>query len=922
MTDIINYFSLTLKQQENILDGITLYEPIDTSTLEKLINSNLLKKTFNNPVSKKLYSTEKSHLIHYRDIIENGKAVVKYDKYKNNPFGRSNPKGALGLFSIRREIRHTLAKDEFEDVDIDNAHPHVQMQILNANNIDCDLLKSYSSNREDWFNIVRDAYKIGDRRDVKEKKGLFKDIPKNLFIRILYGGGIWKWKKDWGIPESYKTPQKLLDFIAEVDRISKVIVDANPELVDIVKKVKIQQGKIDADGFYTQTEKEIKEQKKKVKFNLNGSVCSFFLQEKEVLILEHIFKYCVSKEYIKDNIAVLCADGIMIQKKYYKPSLLKELEILVKLKTGFELKFSNKAMDEDYLEVLDKHLIFDLYTPTFTTGLLANYFKTIYSNKYINVAGSLYNYNGLVWKKENDKKNAKLHNFVDTTFYNHLISYISKHIEKQTKKIIALGVKVDDAEHLALVNAEKMVLGKMSEFLQNVNASLRTIKKRKEIVEDIINKISCSYIEFDNDAHLLAFENKIFSLKTNSWVEPTHSQYISITTGWDWCDYSDVELKVEMNKILDSILPIKEVRKYYLTALSTGLFGQQIQKIFVASGIGGNGKSVLNGLMISATGDYGYTLPSSVLLGAIKDGANPAIANLNKKRFGLTSEPNGKKKICSATLKEITGNSKINSRGLYSDNCDVYLFLSLFLECNKIPDIDEVGVGVERRFDVFDFVSRFVESNKYNEFSQEEIKKQHIFIGNPYYTTPEFKVKYRQALVEILFEHFKVFRENNYQFPEKPKECKAKEKDYLMNSDEIYSWFGSYYEKCDENLYEKVFVSDLYDIFKSSDYFFNMAKEAKRILNKNKFETMINDSLFLKAIIQPAGKYCKETKDGKSKKQSKAFIVNFRRIPEEIDVSIEKNPDFGFVSDLEDVETDETDEEVNSLTSINPLDKM
>jgi hypothetical protein len=103
-----------------------------------------------------------------------------------------------------------------------------------------------------------------------------------------------------------------------------------------------------------------------------------------------------------------------------------------------------------------------------------------------------------------------------------------------------------------------------------------------------------------------------------------------------------------------------------------------------------------------------------------------------------------------------------------------------------------------------------------------------------------------------------------------------------------------------------------------------MAKEAKRNLNKSKFETMLNDNLFLKAIIQPAGQYWKASKDTKSKKQSKAFIVNYRRIPEEIDAPIKINPDSGFVSDLEDVETetDETDEEVNSLTSINPLDKM
>jgi phage/plasmid-associated DNA primase len=275
---------------------------------------------------------------------------------------------------------------------------------------------------------------------------------------------------------------------------------------------------------------------------------------------------------------------------------------------------------------------------------------------------------------------------------------------------------------------------------------------------------------------------------------------------------------------------------------------------------------------MSAAGNYGYTLPSSVLLGAVKDGANPAIANMSKKRFCLASEPNGKKKICSATLKEITGNAKMNSRGLYSDNTDVILQLSLFLECNKVPDIDEVGVGVERRFDMFDFISRFVEPNKYSEFTEEEIKSQHIFIGNPYYITDPFKVKYRQALIEILLEYFKIFRENNYQFPEKPKECKEKAKQYLANSDEIYSWFCSYYQKCDEGEENIFFVDDLYDIIKCSQFFELMTKEAKRNFNITKFKSMVNENIFLKAIIKEPRTYYKGVR------QTKQYIINYKKI--------------------------------------------
>jgi hypothetical protein len=40
--------------------------------------------------------------------------------------------------------------------------------------------------------------------------------------------------------------------------------------------------------------------------------------------------------------------------------------------------------------------------------------------------------------------------------------------------------------------------------------------------------------------------------------------------------------------------------------LSTGLYGQQIENFFVATGIGGNGKSLLNSQMMETVENYGF----------------------------------------------------------------------------------------------------------------------------------------------------------------------------------------------------------------------------------------------------------------------------------------------------------------------------
>lgn len=866
-----NFFNITLsnKNNKNILDGITLYEPVDLSILDKLINSTLLKESFNNPMCQKLYQNEKQQLIKYKNLIENGRAKINYKRCNNNPYGRSNPLNGLGLFSIRREIRHTLASSTFEDVDIDNCHPVLLQQTMINNNYKCEILTDYIENRQKWFKTVQKHYKINELESVKINPNLLKDISKNLFIRLLFSGTVNEWKKDNKIDMDISDHTNIKAFENEIKSLNKIIVKNNSELVDIIKNIKIDQKKMDIDGFKIQTKEEKEQNKPKQLYNINGSVSSYFLQEKEITILSNIFKFCKDNKYIKDDNCVLCADGLMIEKHLYKPQLLTQLKEYIKKNTGYELNFSNKAMDQGYNKILDKNLNFDLYRPMFTTGLLADYFKVIYANKFINVNGNIYNYNGVFWKLEEDKKDANLHNFVDKQYHNHLLNYITSLISKQNTKINEVQAE-NETNNDAKLTALKDELELMTKFLTNINYFLRTVKKRKELVEDIKNKLTCNYVEFDKNPFYLVFNNKIYDLQNKSWVEPEYNQYLSLNTGWDWCDYYNEDEITELNLIIDSIFPSKSVKDHYLMALSTGLYGQQIEKIFIATGRGGNGKSLINGLMMTAVGSYGYKLPSNVLLNEIKEGANPAVANMNNKRFILTQEPDANKRICGSTLKEITGDPVLNCRTLYSTKTTCKLLLSLFLECNDLPKLDEINDGITRRIDTTPFISKFVESSIYNQYSEEEKINDNIRLGNPFYKTDEFKHKYKQALMTILFNYFDEFKNNNFQFNESPQECKNIAVDYMATSDDIYSWFCEYYEKSEEPTF--LYYDDLFETFTTSSYYQNMSKKDKREYNLKQFTTKINNNIFMKEFLK-----LRDTTYNKIK-HKKPYIISYKRI--------------------------------------------
>lgn len=318
--------NLTLESQSCEIDGITLYEPININTLDKLLKSDLLKTTFHNPIcNTKFEGGELEQLTNYKKLIKNGKAEVKYNKVQNMVFGRVHPKNALGLFNIRRELRHTLAKERMVDIDIENCHPVILYQICKANKLDCDYLEEYVLNRQKYLDEVMTTYNVD------------RDTAKKLFIQLMYFGGFESWAEKCNIKQ--QPTKMILRFKKEIQEIGKIIADSNDEIKKAVKKRK--------------------EEQKTKDYNEVGTTVSYYLQEIECRILEAIYLYCVNNKIIKNNIAVLCADGLMILKEDYKPSLLSDFSNLIKDKFNFELKFTQKEMNQDYLNILDDHLLSD-----------------------------------------------------------------------------------------------------------------------------------------------------------------------------------------------------------------------------------------------------------------------------------------------------------------------------------------------------------------------------------------------------------------------------------------------------------------------------------------------------------------------------------------------------------------------------------
>ena len=63
---------------------------------------------------------------------------------------------------------------------------------------------------------------------------------------------------------------------------------------------------------------------------------------------------------------------------------------------------------------------------------------------------------------------------------------------------------------------------------------MRQTTDRNLIISDIVKFVSNNHIEFDNNPYLFAFENAVFDLNQNKFIEPSPSQHITKTSGYSY----------------------------------------------------------------------------------------------------------------------------------------------------------------------------------------------------------------------------------------------------------------------------------------------------------------------------------------------------------------------------------------------------
>jgi hypothetical protein len=351
-------------------------------------------------------------------------------------------------------------------------------------------------------------------------------------------------------------------------------------------------------------------------------------------------------------------------------------------------------------------------------------------------------------------------------------------------------------------------------------------------------------IKFDNIDYLYHFKNTTFDLTNLTFRDRKKEDYCTMFA----CELKDRnEEKVKLwDEIINSIfINNNEVKETYLNVIINSFSGRVLQKFIMFNGKGSNGKSMLDNCFKVLHGDYYYKGKCTDLCQPSKSGSNPSLANCNKKRFCVYTEPNEKEQLQISTIKDLTGEDSINARKNFSNDTNCKMGGIKLLECNKrLKLAGDTGYATIRRILDFLFKASFKTKDGITELDtpyHPVDNPEGYQMANPEYETNEWREEHCSDLFHYLYD-FMVKNNKNYSNMsdfDVCKEVKDRSNNYILDSNDFLGFIHQY---CTPAKGKFVQVKDIKEEIECDYENFNLlSKKEKRNLTVPKLKKRLEE---------------------------------------------------------------------------------
>ncbi len=521
--------------------------------------------------------------------------------------------------------------------------------------------------------------------------------------------------------------------------------------------------------------------------------------------------------------------------------------------------YSRESNNQNYIKInKNKHgCMLDL--EIYNEDVLKKYFLESFGDNIICCKQVIYVYHNNKWKI--DKKGSIIKTFI-LDIIKELYKEIIDECNDNFRQALSRGKEGDDDAKM-WKKKEDLFYKYMCGFGNTKINNLWGIIGDKILLNNYDEDI------FDTNGLIFAFSNIAYDFTINDFREITKFDYVFMNTKREWIEPTEDQYNT-IKKIIEDIFPDEEDRKSYISILKSGLIGLQLHNFIVASGSGGNGKTVINDLFKVLLGDYFRNSNLTLLTKEVKT-ESPALTTIHNVRFLKFTEPdNGAlEQLRLSNIKMITGESTAQVRGLYQDCWDMSFKNTTIIECNTLPNINFEGNDAEaRRFIVVKFKSKFTTDEDLLNIENGDYK-----LANKLYTQEDWRLEYRCALFKYIIDNTKENTDHTDIYI--TRDSKIATQDWFNQNNTFYNWFIDIYSYKEGSV---VGMKELFNKYKEGDLYGNITRaERKKITYKYFHEQLIKSKL---KNINPKIKWLEKDQYFNNKKINALSIGNYALIRE------------------------------------------
>lgn len=697
-------------------------------------------------------------------------------------WGRTNPANNLSLNIMHRPTRHALCDSIYADKDMQNAHVSFLCQTFkDRTDVDISALQDYNSDPKKWRGDLAIHHGLDPVKD--------KDVTKQLFIRVLFGGTYEQWINDFDINKNIKPSEQhplVLKIENQLGKVRELFFEANPQLAkDMIKH--------DPKKYKCSTQ-------------LKRSLLAIALQTLERWIMESCVQFLIDEKGFDLEDIVPCQDGMMILKHLDYAGIEADFEKVTFETFGLSIGWVDKAFDEA-IEIPDGIIerTLEQWNELITDDGLAHYLLAIHGDR-IKYKRSLEHSADALYIFDGERKRWFLESSKNPPTLLNLISKIHPILRQE-------------------INTDSSLSEKEIKLLQTKALILLSTTGGERILKKILSNAQWCDCGFDKVPYYLGFENGFLDLRTHTFEEYREDVYITISTGYDYVqpDYENNEqdriYRDELANIFDMMFTTTEETIYYLQIMASGLDAINYQYIWFFEGAGGNGKSMGVKLNETVLGNAMYKASSGSILTVDAEKANQSsedLCHLINARTVVFSEMDKTSGMTWSALKILTGGDTITGRRLYQGILQFSLNSSLICTFNSRPDMVGNVVGaerasLERRLKPMHFPRHFTENE--NDIATNPEK---FIRANPTYTTDAWRNAVRHVYLDLLCGVYKAYysqEEQRFVFNE-PATVREACNEYLRGEDLFLEMYDEIYAEDANKLlnlkHNRVYLGDMY----------------------------------------------------------------------------------------------------------------